>query len=329
MLASAAPHNIDPVPPPLLLAVVLPLDTAVLDAPSPAPDAAPTAPSTPADAPPAAPTSDIVVTAPAHHAPGDRFEGVNVKSYAVVQQFDKAIVAPAAKAYKNVVPSPLRKGFHNFLSNLGEPVIAMNFLLQLHPGRALKTVGRFGVNTTIGLGGFLDVAKTRTFKLPYHPNGFADTLGYYGVKTGTYFYLPFLGATTLRDFVGYTVDGFGLPTLIGKPFNKLYYTIPANTIRSLDYRVRYDNQLREIRETKNPYVTARITYLQQRQDEIAALHSHKADANKAAVTPDAAPTQSSPAAPAVQPPPAPVTQPAPANPATPATETPPPAPQKQ
>ena len=336
---------------PVLVAAPMELGSDVLgtsdtqsDAAPPLPASAPVAeqPATPAaqppkNAPPPADQGVITVTAPAHHAPGDPFEGINVKSYDVVQKFDKTLVAPAAKAYKNVVPSPLRKGFHNFLSNLGEPVIAMNFLLQLHPGRALKTVGRFGLNTTIGLGGFLDVAKTRTFKLPFHPNGFADTLGYYGVKTGPYFYLPFLGATTLRDFVGYTVDGFGLPTLIGKPFNKLYYTIPANTIRSLDYRVRYDNQLREIRETRNPYVTARITYLQQRRDEIEALHSHKADASKSPVTPDAAPTaqpnnapttapatQAVPATPATTT--APTTQPAPS---TPATEATPPAPPKQ
>jgi phospholipid-binding lipoprotein MlaA len=231
--------------------------------------------------------------------------------------FDKALVAPAAKVYKEVVPSPLRKGLHNFLSNLGEPVIAMNFLLQLHPGRALKTIGRFGLNTTIGIGGVLDVAKTRTFKLPFHPNGFADTLGYYGVKPGPYFYLPFLGATTLRDVVGYTIDGFGLPTLIGKPFNKLYYTIPANTIRSLDYRVRYDNQLREIRETKNPYVTARITYLQQRRDEIEALHSHPARQRDTVPQPSSAPTTSAPVAPVIPAPSA--TTPPPAGDTPPAT----------
>lgn len=317
---------------PVLIAAPKALDFAVLDAPTehanaenanaqhdnaehdnsspPLPSSAPVSEQSTAQTKPplnnTMPSGDqgvIIVTAPLHHAAGDPFEGVNLKSYAVVQQFDTALVGPAARVYRKVVPSPLRKGFHNFLSNLGEPVIAMNFLLQLHPGPALKTVGRFSLNTTIGLGGLLDVAKTRTFKLPFHPNGFADTLGYYGVKPGPYFYLPFLGATTLRDVVGHTIDGFGLPTLIGSPFNKLYYTIPANTIRSLDYRVRYDNQLRDIRETKNPYVTARISYLQQRRDEIEALHSHKPEINKAPVTPNAAPVQT----PTVSQPPPPVT----------------------
>lgn len=222
---------------------------------------------------PSAP-GEIVVTATGHHAPGDPFQGINRTSYRLVQDVDQALVVPAAHAYKRVVPSPIRRGLHNFLSNLGEPVIALNFMLQLHPGRAFKTVGRFAINTTIGIGGILDVAKTKTFGLPYHPNGFGDTLGYYGVKPGPYFYVPLLGATTLRDFIGYTVDGFGLPTVIGKPFNKLYYTIPANTIRALDYRVQYDSQLREIRESANPYVSARVTYLHQREEEIAALHSH-------------------------------------------------------
>jgi len=243
----------------------------------------------------------VIIVTGHHHAPDDPFEGVNLKSYQVVQGFDRNLVAPLANGYKHAVPSPIRKGLHNFLSNLGEPVIALNFLLQLHPGRAFKTLGRFGLNSSVGIAGFLDVAKTRTFGLPYHPNGFADTLGYYGVKPGPYFYVPLLGATTLRDFVGYNVDGFGLPTVIGKPFNKLYYTVPANTIRALDYRVNYDKQLREISDSSNPYVTARVTYLQQRRAEIEGLHSHKHRAAGPALSPVTTPPPANTTSPVAMP----------------------------
>src|SRR3546814_1283739 len=75
----------------------------------------------------------------------------------------------------------------------------LNFLLQFKIGKAAETLGRFAVNTTFGVGGLFDVAKTMPFNLPYRRNGFANTLGFYGVEPGPYFYLPLIGSTTLRS----------------------------------------------------------------------------------------------------------------------------------
>src|SRR3546814_5937005 len=68
------------------------------------------------------------------------------------------------------------------------PVNFLNFLLQFKIGKAAETLGRFVVNTTFGVGGLVDVAKTKPFNLPYRRNGFANTLGFYGVEPGPYFY---------------------------------------------------------------------------------------------------------------------------------------------
>src|SRR3546814_15373424 len=77
--------------------------------------------------------------------------------------------------YQGIVPEPVRDGLGNALRNLSEPVNFLNFLLQFKIGKAAETLGRFAVNTTFGVGGLFDVAKTMPFNLPYRRNGFANT----------------------------------------------------------------------------------------------------------------------------------------------------------
>ena len=214
----------------------------------------------------------IVVTARPESMPGDPMAELNSQSYEVVQEVDEQLVGPVALAYKDAIPKPLRHGLRNFLRNLTEPIVALNFLLQLKPGKALETVGRFAVNTTIGVGGLFDVAKRDPFNLPYRRNGFANTLGYYGVKPGAYLFLPLIGPTTVRDLVGGTVDGLLLPTVIGHPFNNIAFTLPAATLSALNGRIQIDEQLNALRtQSKDPYIAARDFYLRRRQAEIDAL----------------------------------------------------------
>lgn len=214
----------------------------------------------------------IVVTAKPAPPPGDPLEQVNVKSFEAVQAVDKAVVGPVALAYKDAVPSPVRSGLRNVLSNLREPVVFLNFLLQLKPGKAAETLGRFAINSTIGAAGLFDIAEKRPFNLPRRPNGFADTLGYYGVKPGPYFYLPLVGPTTLRDMVGDGLDTLVLPLSIGKPFSEPAYVTSTYAIRSLDERAEFDEQLHRLRDgTADPYAATREYYLQMRQAEIDEL----------------------------------------------------------
>ena len=161
------------------------------------------APQATIDAPVAAPTPKTTV----HHAPGDPFERFNRKNYARQQAFDRHVFRPAAFGYKHIVPHPLRVALRHFFSNLGEPIVFLNYMLQLKPGKAIETVARFAINSTIGLAGTLDLAKAPTIRLPHRPNGFANTMGFYGVKPGPYLFLPFVGPTTLRDLFGNGVDG--------------------------------------------------------------------------------------------------------------------------
>ncbi len=161
-------------------------------------------------------------------------------------------------------------------------MIFLNFMLQLKPAKAFETLARFTLNSTVGVGGLMDVAKKKPFYLPYRPNGFANTLGYYGVEPGPYFYLPLIGSTTLRDALGGIVDGSVMPLAVGAPFNDPKYTLPRGAIRSLDYRVEFDEQIQALQDDVDPYTTQREGYLAARQAEIDALRGVHSNANAAA-----------------------------------------------
>ena len=220
---------------------------------------------------------DIVVTGANRAPPGDPFENLNAKSFEAVQSVDKAVVEPVAKAYNKGLPRPVRKGFRNFFANLQEPVVFAAYMLQLKPGKAVETVGRFTINTTLGVAGLFDVAKRKPFFLPYRPNGLANVLGYYGVGPGPYMYLPLVGPTTLRDIIGDSVDKLAVPFLIGKPFTEPAYVIPATILNQLGERAAFDDTIQEIRKEDDPYASYRELYLKQRKAEIEALHGRTSD----------------------------------------------------
>lgn len=209
----------------------------------------------------------------------DPMQAVNQVSYEAVQAIDDAVIAPIAMGYQKALPAPVRTGLRNFLRNLTEPVVALNFVLQLKPGKAAETLGRFAINSTIGVAGLVDVARARPFNLPYRRNGFAYTMGYYGIGPGPYMFLPLVGPTTLRDVVGLTLDRFLLPFAVGGPLKHPAYVTGSFVIRSLDERVENDALFKRIREESNPYASYRELYLKARQAEIDALKG-KADFQK-------------------------------------------------
>ena len=124
--------------------------------------------------------------------------------YAFNTQIDKKIVYPASRIYAAVVPKPIRKGISNFYSNFSEIPTFVNSVLQLKPGKAVNALGRFVVNSTVGVLGVADVAKNMGMKRD--PETMGDTLGHYGVKTGSFLVLPVLGPSDLRDAVGAGID---------------------------------------------------------------------------------------------------------------------------
>ena len=246
---------------------------------------------------PAAGQPAIIVTG-RKASPDDPLEDLNSKSYQVTQKVDDAIVAPVAFTYEKIMPRPARQGLRNFLRNLGEPINFLNFMLQLKPGKAAETAARFAINTTLGIGGVVDVAKRKPFNLPYRRNGFANTFGYYGVKPGPYFFLPLIGATTLRDFIGGRLDLLLLPIAIGGVVSRPEFAIPAGVLSELDYRIEFDDELRAIRTANDPYVAERTYYLRKRQAEIDALHGRKSPAIPVTVP---TPASSKPAAAPISP----------------------------
>ncbi|WP_267393556.1 MULTISPECIES: VacJ family lipoprotein [unclassified Sphingomonas] len=222
----------------------------------------------------------VVGPAPAavrpHHAKGDPLEGFNRRMFRAHQGFDRRFFRPAAMGYKHALPKVVRGGLRNVIRNLGEPIVFLNYLLQLKPGKAAETAGRFLINSTLGFGGLVDMAKTPGVKLPHRDNGLGNTLAFYGVKPGPYLFLPFVGPTTLRDLIGGRGDALVLPLAIGSPFDRLEYQIPKGVISGLDARAEADDDLNALfAGAVDPYATLRSVYLQNRVAEIQQLKGAK------------------------------------------------------
>lgn len=237
----------------------------------------------------------VIVVTGQESVPGDPMAQLNAQTFEAVQEVDKAVIEPVAYAYRDDLPKPIRKGLRNFFRNLREPVVFLNYMLQLKPGKAMETLGRFAINSTIGIGGLFDQAKKPPFNLPRRENGFANTLGYYGVEPGAFLYLPLIGATTVRDLVGSIADAAVLPTAIGAPFNRFEYGASAYIVTGLESRIEFDEEVQAIRDADEPYTSMREAYLARRAREIAALRGETVE------------TEGSPPVPVSEPQPAPET----------------------
>jgi phospholipid-binding lipoprotein MlaA len=145
-------------------------------------------------------------TAPEAAAPSkaDPWESFNRKVYAFNDAVDEAVLKPVATAYRNVVPQLVRTGVDNFFGNIGDAWSAVNHLLQGKIHHGLDMGMRVMSNTFFGLGGILDPATE--FGLVRRSEDFGQTLGKWGVGTGPYLVLPFLGPSTLRDGVALVAD---------------------------------------------------------------------------------------------------------------------------
>ena len=141
--------------------------------------------------------------------PKDPWESWNRNVYEFNQVVDKVALKPAAKGYRKVVPPPVRGGVTNFFGNFRDVTSAVNNLLQFKLGNALSDVGRVLVNSTVGLFGVFDIATP--LGLEKHDEDFGQTLGYWGVASGPYVVLPFLGPSTVRDSAGLVGDYFTDP----------------------------------------------------------------------------------------------------------------------
>lgn len=135
----------------------------------------------------------------------DPLEGFNRTMFSFNAGLDHYIVKPIAKGYRWVTPNFIESGISRFFSNLGELPNALNALLQGKLGDAANYTGRFVVNSTIGVGGLLEVADSMGLDKG-EGEDFGQTLGTWGLSSGPYLVLPILGPSTVRDGLGFAVD---------------------------------------------------------------------------------------------------------------------------
>ena len=151
----------------------------------------------------------------------DSLEPFNRRMYAFNTQLDRKVVYPVSRVYSAIVPKPIRKGISNFYNNFKEIPTFINSVLQLKPGKAINALGRFVVNSTVGILGVTDVATK--FGMKNDPETMGETLGHYGVKEGSYLVLPILGPSSLRDAFGTAVDTLGEGAVRGLAEDKLFF----------------------------------------------------------------------------------------------------------
>ena len=133
------------------------------------------------------------------------------------------VLNPTARTYANVVHQDIRVGISNFFHNITFPIRFANNILQFKFSYAGEELGRFLLNSTVGILGFMDPAKEQ-FNLQKREEDFGQTLGYYGFKEGFHIVLPILGPSNLRDLAGNLVDNYIDPLSTGE----IKYKIPNN-----------------------------------------------------------------------------------------------------
>jgi phospholipid-binding lipoprotein MlaA len=197
----------------------------------------------------------------------DPYQDTNRAVFNFNNKVDEYVLAPTARAYVAVVPDPARQGVHNFLLNLDLPVTFANDLLQGEMDRAGDTLGRFTINSTLGIGGLLDPASD--FGIPYHKEDFGQTLGTWGVGEGPYLVLPLLGSDPPRDAAGQVVDIFLDPSTYIPIREHFWWSAGRRTLAIIDLRSRNLDTVESIeRGSVDYYASVRSLYRQLRNNEI-------------------------------------------------------------
>ena len=135
----------------------------------------------------------------------DPFEDINRVTFEFNESLDRYFLKPVAQTYSKA-PKPIKKGITNFFNNLEEVETTVNQVLQGKPKLAINDLTRFVINSTIGLGGFIDVATK--MGLTRHEEDFDQTLAFWGVPSGPYIMLPALGPSSLRDTLSRPFSSF-------------------------------------------------------------------------------------------------------------------------
>jgi phospholipid-binding lipoprotein MlaA len=213
--------------------------------------------------------------------PRDPYEGFNRGVWSFNQAVDKVALKPAATIYRTVAPVPARRGISRVLSNLGEPFSFINNLLQGKPKRAFNSLGRFLVNSTIGVGGLADHATD--LGLPQTREDFGQTLAVGGARKSPYLVLPILGPSTVRDAVGTAVEWVGDPARIvmgSELSNTQGYAVTGTRVVDARSRAMEDGTDSLLETSADSYAVARSAYFQRREAQINDEDPSKAQATE-------------------------------------------------
>jgi len=194
--------------------------------------------------------------------PRDPLESFNRGVYVFNDTLDNVILKPVATGYRAVLPQFARTGIRNFFSNLDDITVLINGLLQLKLPQALSDTGRFVINSTAGVLGFVDVATH--LGLEKHNEDFGQTLGYWGVGSGPYLVLPLLGPSSFRDGIG----------RVGDMYTDVVWYIDTIRLRNILLGTRVVSNREQLLDTEkivdaaaiDRYAFIRDAYLQRRRN---------------------------------------------------------------
>lgn len=191
--------------------------------------------------------------------PQDPWESWNRGVYRVNDKLDRAIAKPVARTYVRVVPRPIRIGVNNFFENLRTPTVMINDALQGKPLAALNDLGRFALNSTLGLAGILDPASSAG--LDRNNEDFGQTLGVWGVHPGPFLELPFYGPSDLRDGPARVVDAYTNPHQYVRNASIKWGLYGVDLVDTRASLLSLDETLKNVYD---PYAFIRDAYLQRR-----------------------------------------------------------------
>jgi phospholipid-binding lipoprotein MlaA len=200
-------------------------------------------------------------------AQNDPWEKTNRDIFDFDLRVDHAVARPVAEGYRSAVPEPVRDGIHNALTNLNAPVVLANDVLQGDGDKAVNTAGRIVINSTVGIGGLIDVASK--MGIPGHENDFGITLGQNGIAEGSYLVLPFAGPLPPRDLLGVVVDQAFDPLTYVRFHGKDTWMVVRYGMGILDSRTSQLDAIESIeRSSIDFYATSRNLYRQSRNAKI-------------------------------------------------------------
>lgn len=208
-------------------------------------------------------TSDGTAEPDVVRAAHDPWEPLNRGMYAVNDTVDRFTLKLIARGYKAVIPSFARRGVTNFSQNLVTPRSMLNNFLQGKPGPGFSDLGRFIINSTLGVAGLIDVASAQG--MPVYDEDFGQTLAVWGLPEGPFLFIPILGPNTILDAVAIPVDLLSDPLIHydnSSVRDRLYI------LRAIDLRARLLTADVLLEDSKDPYLTLRESYLQNRRFQV-------------------------------------------------------------